>query len=112
MFSLFIVLSSFRESLAHDPTKCLFLNDKPCMARPIQYYPSKISLNKCTGSCNVLYPEICVPKERRDINLKAFYMITNKDEAKVMTEQLSCHCNCKFSNATCNSNQKWNNKTW
>ena len=56
---LFIVLSSFSESLA---TKCLFLNDEPCMVRPtfidmnpvaLKYYPFMISLNKCTGSCNV-----------------------------------------------------------
>ena len=53
MFSLFIVLLSFSESLA---TKCLFLNDKPCMVRPIlidmgpvelKYYPFMIILNKC-----------------------------------------------------------------
>ena len=31
MFNLFIVLLSFSESLA---TKCLFLNDEPCMVRP------------------------------------------------------------------------------
>ena len=31
MFSLFIVLLSFSESLACDRTKCLFLNDAPCM---------------------------------------------------------------------------------
>ena len=34
MFSLFIVLLNFSESLACDRTKCLFLNDEPCMARP------------------------------------------------------------------------------
>ena len=34
MFSLFIVLLSFRKSLACDRTKCLFLNDEPCMVRP------------------------------------------------------------------------------
>ena len=39
MFSLFIVLLSFIESLAHeakisDRTKCLFLNDEPFMIRP------------------------------------------------------------------------------
>ena len=31
MFSLVIVLLSFSSSLT---TKCLFLNDEPCMARP------------------------------------------------------------------------------
>ena len=92
MFSLikqvFIILLSFSISLA---TKCLFLNNKPCMVRPtridlnpvgLKYYPFMISLDKCTQSCNVLSPKICVPKETKDINVKAFNMITNKNEAK------------------------------
>ena len=70
-----------------------------------------ISLNKCTGSCKVLSPKICVPKETKDIYVKAFNMITNKDETKAMTEHISCDCKCKFNSATCNSKQKWNNKT-
>ena len=117
MFNLFIVSLSFSISLA---IKCLFLNDEPCMVRPslielnpveLNYDPFMISLNKCTGSCNVLSPKICVPKETKDINVKAFNMITNKNEAKAMTEHISCDCKCKFNSTTCNSNQKWNNKT-
>ena len=38
-------------------------------------------------------------------------MIINKNEAKTMMEHISCVCKCKFNSATCNSNQKWNNKT-
>ena len=76
----------------------------------LKYYPFIINLNKCTGSCNVLSPKICVPKETKDINVKAFNMITNKDEAKAMTEHISCDCKCKFIITTCNSKQKWNNK--
>ena len=34
-----------------------------------------------------------------------------KDEAKTMTEHISCDCKCKFNSTTCNSKQKWNNKT-
>ena len=73
MFSLFIVLLSFRKSLA---TKCLFLNDESCIVRPtaidmnpneLKYYPFMIGLNKCTGSCNVLSPKICIPKETKNI---------------------------------------------
>ena len=47
----------------------------------------------------------------KDINVKAFNMITKKDEAKAMTEHISCGCKCKFNSTTCNSKQKWNNKT-
>ena len=75
MFSLFIALLIFSESLA---TKYLFLNDEPCTVRPtlidmnrieLKYYPFMISLNKCTGSCNVLSPKICLQNEIKDICL-------------------------------------------
>ena len=75
---MFIVLLSFSSSLA---IKCLFLNDEPCMVRPtlidlnpvgLKCCPFKISLNKCTGSCNVLSSKICVLKEKEDINAKAY----------------------------------------
>ena len=64
MFSLFIVLLSFSESLA---IKCLFLNEQQYMVRPtifdmnpveLKYYSFIISLNKCTGGCNVLSTKI------------------------------------------------------
>ena len=49
-------------------------------------------------------------KKPKEINVKAFNMITNKDEAKAMTEHISCDCKCKFNSTTCNSKQNWNNK--
>ena len=51
MFSLFIALLSFSKFLARKQTKCLFLNDEPCMVRPslinmnpneFKYYPFMI----------------------------------------------------------------------
>ena len=84
MFSLIVILS-FSGSLA---TKCLFLKDEPRMVRPtlidmnpfeLKYSQFMISLNKCTGSYNILSPKIFVPKETKDIYVKAYNMITNKD---------------------------------
>ena len=43
-----------------------------------------ISLYKCKGTCNVLSPKICVPKETKYINVKAFNIITIKNEVKAM----------------------------
>ena len=66
---MFIVLLTISESLA---TKCLSLNDEPCMVRPIyidlsrfelKYCSSMISLDKCNGSCNALSPKMCVPEK-------------------------------------------------
>ena len=77
-----------------------------------KYYSFMISLDKCNESCNVLSPKVCVPKETKDINVKAFNKIANKNEAKTMTKHISCDCKCKFNCTTCNSSQKWNNKTF
>ena len=114
---MFIVLLSFSGSLA---TKCLFLNDEPCMVRltlidmnpvELKYFPLMIGLKKCTGSCSVLSQKISVLKETKDTSVKAFNVITNKIEAKAMAEHISCDCKCKCNSTTYNSKQKWNNKT-
>ena len=64
-----------------------------------------------SGICNASSPTPCVPKETKDINVKAFNIITNKNEAKTITKHTSCDCNCKLNGTTCNSDKKWNNKT-
>ena len=70
MFSLmkqvFIVFLSFSSSLTFSQTKFLSLNDELCMVIPtlvdlnpveVKFYAFIISLDKCTGSCNVLSPK-------------------------------------------------------
>ena len=110
---MFAVLVSFIKSLT---AKYMFLNDEQCMVRPtlidlnpVEFkYPFMISLYKCNGCCNVLSPkqEAWVPKETKDITVKAFNMITNKNAAKTMTKNISCDCKCKFNHTTCHSNKK------
>ena len=70
-----------------------------------------ISLDKCSRSCNILSPQICVPKEAKDIIIKVFNMITNENGAKAMTKHICFDCKCKFNGTACNPNQKWNKKT-
>ena len=41
-----------------------------------------------------------VPKEAKVRNIKAFDMITNKNEAKTMTKHISCDCKCKLISTT------------
>ena len=92
MFSLFIALLVFSKSLA---TKCLFLNDESCMVKPtlidmspneFKYYQFMISLNNVLEVVMSYLQKICVSKETKDINAKAFNMITNKDEVKAMND--------------------------
>ena len=71
----------------------------------LKYYPCTISLDKSTGSCNVISPKIGAPKkQKKGVNVKAFNMITNKNEAKTMTKHVSCDYKCRFNNTKCNSN--------
>ena len=77
----------------------------------LKFYPFMIWLNRCAGSCNVFSPKICFPKEIKDVNVKAFNMIAKQDEAKEVTEHISCDCKYKFNRTTRNSKQKWNDKT-
>ena len=94
---MFFVLLSFSESLAH--VAKVWLNKmalfKWCMIRPtlielnsidLKCYPFMISLDKCIQSLNILSPKISVPKNTKYINVKAFDMITNKNEAKIRQE--------------------------
>ena len=91
---VFLVLLSFCSSLA---TKCVSLNEEPCIARhnlivlnpvELKYNALMISLDECTGNCNVFSQNICVSKETKDINIKAFNIIINKNEAKTMTKHI------------------------
>ena len=47
-------------------------------------HPFLLSLDNYIGSCNVFSP-ICIPKETKGINFKAFNIITNGNEAKERT---------------------------
>ena len=105
---VFIVILSFSEALAN---KCLCLNDERCMVRPaliglnpleLKYFPFLMSLDKCNGSCNVFSPKTCVLMKAKDINVKVFNIITNKNEAKKMKKQISCDCKCIFNTTTRN----------
>ena len=95
------------------------LNEESRMVRPtltdlypveFKYYSFVIRLGQCSESCNVLSSKTCVPKEAKHKCLGIQY-ITNKNEAKTMTIYISYDCKSKFNSTTCNSNQKWNNKT-
>ena len=80
----------------------------------LKCYPFMISLDECSGSyhsVDYLSTEVCVLSKTKDINVKVFNMITNKNEAKTKGKHISCDCKCKFNSTTWNSNQKWNDET-
>ena len=103
-----IVLLSFSSFLARVPkvseqTKCLSVNNEACFIRltftdlnlvKLKYYPFMISLNKCTRSWMSYLQKIYFWKEKKYLNVKAFNMATNKNEALTMSKHTSCGCKC------------------
>ena len=95
MFCWFTVSLGFRKSLV---TKFLLLRPTLIDMNPKELHVLEIVLS--------LSPKTCVSKERKDINIEVFNIITNKDEAKAMTEHISCDCKSKFNSITCSSKKK------
>ena len=63
------------------------------------YYPFSVKLDRCAGSCNTLNDlskKVCVPNKIEDLNLSVFNIITEINESKTLTKDLSCECKCKF----------------
>ena len=121
MFNLikqvFIVLLSFISSLA---TKCESWNEKPCMIKPTRidmlFLLSLNIIHSWLVLINVVefvmsYHQKYVFQEKQKKNIKAFNMITNKNQARTMAKHISCDYKCKFNSIACKSNQKWNNET-
>ena len=52
-----------------------------------KYDPFIISLDKCTGSFNVLSAKLCDLKERKDIN------VNKEKKVKIMIKYILCDCN-------------------
>ena len=112
----FLALLSFSVSLA---TKCVSLNNDPCTIRltliglhPVElsYCPFMFSSDTFSGICNPvddLSVKAFVPGKIKDINVKAFNILTSKNKAKTMVKHISCYCKSKFNSATSNSHQKW-----
>ena len=104
---VFIVLLCFSRSLA---TTLFDLKNHV----ELNYYPFRVNPDKCSRSCNSiddLSTKICVTSKTKDINVKVFDTITNKNEAKTIVKHISCDYKCKFNSATCNSDPKWNSDT-
>ena len=95
---VFIRLLCFSASLA---TRCMSLNNEPCMTRPtfidlnhfkFNYYPYMIRLDKCNGSCNNatdnLSAKICDQSKTESVNVKVFNMTARINEAKLLIKHL------------------------
>ena len=105
-----VLLASIINASNH--TKCISFSNCKCKIQPtvlnlhpneysqeLHYYPFVVKLDKCVGSCytlNDLSNRVCVPNKTEDLNIHTCNMITEKNESKVLTKDISCERKCRF----------------
>ena len=88
---------------ASNHTNCVSLSNQKYMIQPtvnnlhpnecsqeFHYYPLRVKLAKCVGSCNTLNDlsnRVCVPNKTEDLNLSVVNMITGINELKTSIKQ-------------------------
>ena len=114
-----VVLSSIVSASNH--TKYVLLSNQKCKIQPtlinlhpnecsqdFHYYSFSVKLDRSVESCNYLNDlsnKIWIPNKTEDLNLSVFNIITEINESKTLTKDISCECKCKFDGTKCNSNQ-------
>ena len=61
----------------------------------LKCYPLMINLDKCNVRCNFisdLSMKICVPSRTKDVNVKVFHIMTNRNESKALVKYISFDC--------------------
>ena len=104
---------------------CILLNDQKCKVRPKIvdvksnnpiFYPFRVKINRCSGNCNSIndhYAKICVPDVVKNLNVKAFNLMSRSNESKSKKLHETCKCICRLDKIICNSKQRWNeDKCW
>ena len=98
--------------------ECVSVVNQKCMSRPkildinegigeALFYPYKVLVNKCSGSCNTLdnpMSKICVPKIVKNVNMQVNFLMRLNETCNVLWHE-SCKCVCKLSSSVC-----WYNK--
>ena len=74
-------------------------------------FPYKIGVDRCIGSCNDKdnpFFKSCLPDSIKNISVKSFNLISNKNVLKNISFHQSCKCGCLLDEKVCNNLQKWN----
>ena len=69
------------------------------------FYPYSITLNKCKGSCNINdpYAKLCVPDTIKNINIKAFNLMSITNETRHIEWRKTCKCKCRLDESVYNN---------
>ena len=117
------ILSNFTNEnslLNAAPLNCISMKNWECKTSPqvininsnnLIFYPFSIKINKCSGNCNNInnpYAKIFVPDVIKDLNAKAFTLMSRTNETRFTIWHEKCKCKCRLDAIICNNIQRWN----
>ena len=70
------------------------------------FYSYNIQVNKCSGSnINDSYGKSCVSDVAKNMNVKAFNLMSKTNETRFMERDETCKCKCRLDVSVCNNKQ-------
>ena len=119
---IFYIKSLFLSRLVSTTSlNCISTKNQECKDRPEIinvnsnepiFYPFSIKTSKYSGSCNNIndaYAKICVPDVIKDLNVKAFNLMSRTNETRHIKWHDTCKCKCRLDASVRNNKQSWNN---
>ena len=103
-----------------NPLECVSMNNEECKVRPEilnvnsnepVFYLFSNKTSKCSGSCNNIndpYAKLCVPDVVKNLNGKAFNLMSRVNETRYIERHETCKCKCRLNESVCNNKQRWN----
>ena len=95
---------------------CFLLKNEECKVRKIiadydyMTFPYKIKIDKCIGNCNDKnnpYYKVCLPDIIKNVSIKVFDLLSEKNVLENISFHKSCKCGCLLDEKICNNKQKW-----
>ena len=94
---------------------CVSMNNEECKIRPQivnlnrdepVFFPFTHKISKWSGSCNNInnpYAKLCVSDVVKNLNVKAFNIMSRTNETRHTEWHETCKCKCRFDASVCNN---------
>ena len=72
-------------------------------------FPFSIKASKCSGSCNNinnLHAKLRVPDVSKNVNVKAFNLMSRTNEKRHIEWHETCKCKCRLDTSVCNNKKR------
>ena len=103
--------------LSVNSLECVSIKNQECKVRPEIinvnsnepiFFPFSIKTSKRSGSCNNIsdpYAQLCVPDVVKNLNIKAFNLMSRTNETRHIKWHETCKCKCRPDARVCNNKQ-------